>query len=250
MEFYESISRYYDLIFPVDSGTVEFLAGRATDGRPCLDAACGTGGHAVALARRGYPVTGIDLDASMIERARAKGRGLPARFEVMDMAALSGVESLAVPGGYALVYCIGNSLVHLDSDDAILQALRGWRALLAEGGTLVVQIIHYDGILSRGAVGLPTLRDERHRLEFARHYDYAPGSSTVDFRTVLTVREGGEQQRIENSIPLRILKSSDLEALVARAGYTDLELFGGFDRKPLTLDCLPLVLTARNPGPA
>ena len=34
-----------------------------------LDAACGTGVHAIALAQRGYRVAGADLSAGMIERA-------------------------------------------------------------------------------------------------------------------------------------------------------------------------------------
>jgi len=251
--FYDAISPYYDQIFPVDPGTVEFLAERAVPARPCLDVACGTGGHAVALARKGHRVTGVDLDASMIERAREKGRGLPVRFEVMDMTALAGAQGIAHAAaseeGYGLVYCIGNSLVHLDSDEIIRQALSGWRTLLAPGGRLVVQIIHYDGVLARGEVGLPTIRDERHGLEFVRSYEYSPGGATVQFRTVLSVQEGGVPRRIEGSIPLRILKAADLEAIVRAAGFVDLELFGGFGGGPLTPESLPLVLTARRPAP-
>jgi len=37
-----------------------------------LDAGCGTGRVAIELARRGMDVTGIDVDASMLEKARAK----------------------------------------------------------------------------------------------------------------------------------------------------------------------------------
>jgi len=37
-----------------------------------LDAGCGTGRVAIELAARGVDVVGVDLDASMIERARAK----------------------------------------------------------------------------------------------------------------------------------------------------------------------------------
>ena len=36
-----------------------------------LDAACGTGQHALALASLGYPTAGADLSPGMIERARA-----------------------------------------------------------------------------------------------------------------------------------------------------------------------------------
>jgi len=42
-----------------------------------LDLGCGTGGHAVELARRGYQVTGVDLSQSMLEQARAKSAALP-----------------------------------------------------------------------------------------------------------------------------------------------------------------------------
>ena len=37
-----------------------------------LDAGCGTGRVAVELARRGLDVTGVDVDASMLEEARSK----------------------------------------------------------------------------------------------------------------------------------------------------------------------------------
>ena len=41
-----------------------------------LDACCGTGDLALAAARRGGTVTGLDFSERMLERARAKGRGL------------------------------------------------------------------------------------------------------------------------------------------------------------------------------
>jgi len=37
-----------------------------------LDIGCGTGRHAIELARRGYTVTGIDLSAAQLQRARQK----------------------------------------------------------------------------------------------------------------------------------------------------------------------------------
>jgi 2-polyprenyl-3-methyl-5-hydroxy-6-metoxy-1,4-benzoquinol methylase len=37
-----------------------------------LDIGCGTGRHAIELARRGYTVTGVDLSESQLARAREK----------------------------------------------------------------------------------------------------------------------------------------------------------------------------------
>jgi SAM-dependent methyltransferase len=51
-----------------------------------LDLGCGTGELALALARRGHQVTGIDISPVAIEAARAKAaaEGLTVRFEVGD----------------------------------------------------------------------------------------------------------------------------------------------------------------------
>ena len=42
--------------------------------RRVLDAACGSGGHALWLARQGYEVTGADVSPVMIALAQAEGR--------------------------------------------------------------------------------------------------------------------------------------------------------------------------------
>jgi SAM-dependent methyltransferase len=56
-------------------GEADFVEGLGP--RSVLDAGCGTGRVAVELARRGIEVTGVDVDPSMLEVARAKGPDLP-----------------------------------------------------------------------------------------------------------------------------------------------------------------------------
>jgi 2-polyprenyl-3-methyl-5-hydroxy-6-metoxy-1,4-benzoquinol methylase len=60
-------------------------------GMHVLDAGCGPGRHALALARRGITVTGVDLSPDFIELARAAADDelLPIRFDVMDVRALT-----------------------------------------------------------------------------------------------------------------------------------------------------------------
>jgi len=40
--------------------------------RQILDVGCGTGRHAIELAKRGYQVTGIDLSEDQLKKAREK----------------------------------------------------------------------------------------------------------------------------------------------------------------------------------
>jgi SAM-dependent methyltransferase len=242
MDFYESISAYYDRIFPTDPQVLSFLDSRISPASRILDIACGTGGYSIALAERGHRVTGIDLDAAMIQSARGKAQDLDEApdFRVMDMLSMTA----SIDYGFDLIFCIGNSLVHLETDEQIGLLLADCRTLLRSGGVLVVQIINYDRILAQGLTSLPTLRDDSITLEFLRHYDLDPTGGVVIFRTELRVGRGADRQVIHNQIPLRIVTSARLAQLVQTTGFQAIELLGGFDGRPLSLESLPLILSA------
>ena len=241
MDFYTSISAYYDRLFPTDAKALLFLDSRVEPGSRILDIACGTGGYSLALAQKGHRVTGVDLDRAMIRSAGSKVRdsNLAPDFRVMDM--LSMTEAL--DPGFDLIFCIGNSLVHLETDEQVGQLLADCRTLLRPEGALVLQIINYDRILAQGLTGLPTLREDD--LEFLRFYEVDPAGGVVIFRTELRVGGDRDQRVIRNQVPLRIVGKERLRRLVRTAGFQNLELFGDFDGRPFDPESLPLILSVR-----
>ena len=74
-------------------------------GSRVLDAGCGTGRVGIELARRGYQVAGVDLDAGMLAQARAVAPDLP--WVEADLAAFDPAEH-GLPGGFDLVVAAGN----------------------------------------------------------------------------------------------------------------------------------------------
>ncbi len=242
--FYQSIAPWYDQIFPVDPGAVSFAAQRiglpaaGVSGLSVLDAGCGTGGLALALAGLGFKVTGIDSDAEMIRLATEKCRAIPdARFEIMD---LRDAPSRFYAASFTAVICFGNTLVHLVSREEISGFIRKVRGMLKKDGLFLVQILNYDRILDQGLTVLPTLEDDKIRFE--RTYRPEAGSERLWFRTVLTVKPGPKV--IENSVPLIPLRRGELAGMLANAGFGRVEWFGDFNGGPLTDASLPMIAAA------
>lgn len=96
-----------------------------------LDAACGTGRHAVRLAERGHTVVGVDQSAAMLERARAK---IPAgRF-------LEGtLTDLPLPDASVDAAVCALALVHVpDLAPAVSELAR----VVRPGGRIVISDVH------------------------------------------------------------------------------------------------------------
>jgi len=94
---------------------VEFLVKTLGASPPArvLDLPCGTGRHALELARRGFAVTGIDLSAAGLAQARAEASQLG-----LDVQFLRGDMRGVVPGApFDAAYCFGNSFGYLSHDD-------------------------------------------------------------------------------------------------------------------------------------
>lgn len=89
MNVFQSYADYYDVIYQDKNYGAEcdflkaiFSKYSSKSVRSILDLGCGTGGHSLILAERGYRVTGIDISSKMLEisRKKAKERKLNIEF--------------------------------------------------------------------------------------------------------------------------------------------------------------------------
>jgi SAM-dependent methyltransferase len=96
-----------------------------------LDVPCGSGRHALALAARGYDVTGVDLSDDAIARATEAAGALPARFVRADM------RDFPVEAPFDAAICMGNSIGYFGAEGmaALFDRLA---AALRPGGKLVI----------------------------------------------------------------------------------------------------------------
>jgi SAM-dependent methyltransferase len=225
--------------------------------RSVLDAACGTGMHAVAFARRGLHCAGADLSPAMITQARLNAERAGVRVELA--AAGFGEISAALPGPFDAVTCLGNSLPHLPDDSALARCFSDFAALLPPGGTLVIQNRNYDRLLRERQRFMPVSARAGAEGEtlFLRITDFpsadaAPGSpaeESVEFTIVTLKKRGGAWSQSVQTTPLRALRRSTLETALGTAGFTKVQVYGGYGREPWdSAAAMDIVMVARKKG--
>jgi glycine/sarcosine N-methyltransferase len=150
-DYYETFAADYDWLFDDDkvaSGSAVShpatarLLERVGHGRAVLDAACGTGIGSAALARRGFRVHASDGSDAMVAMAAARFRR--EHLEIPLARCLWADLPAAIGERFDVVLCLGNSLVHTASREAMVEALTGLRRMARPGGHVVVDSRNWE----------------------------------------------------------------------------------------------------------
>ena len=150
-DFYGGLAADYDWIFDDQTlasgyavnapGPARLLA-RIDPASTVLDAACGTGTDAAALARRGFRVHATDASPAMVEVAAA--RFAREALKIPLQRCLWADLPSAIGERFDVVLCTGNALVHAAGRDAMVQALTGLRRMARPGGHVVVDSRNWE----------------------------------------------------------------------------------------------------------
>jgi SAM-dependent methyltransferase len=223
---------YEEKDYEAECDLVERVFATYGDGsfRSILDLGCGTGNHAIPLARRGYDVVGVDISEAMLERARAKaGAGGP-EFELGD------IRDVRLGRAFDAVLVLFAVLGYQRADDDVLAALRTAREHLRPGGLLLFDVWYGPAVLrERPGHRERTVEDGPRRLVRSSdgRLDTDRNICTVDFRLQRFV--GDELvEATEETHEMRYFFPDELEQFLADAGLRLLRLgaFPDVDAEP------------------
>jgi SAM-dependent methyltransferase len=198
----------------------------AVGARRVLDAACGTGRHALALAANGYQVVGADLSAGMIQQALENAAAVDE--QVRFVTAGFGELASRVGTGFDALLCLGNSLPHALSLTTLEATLNDFSAVLRPGGLLLVQNRNFDAVLAnRDRWMEPQAHREGEReWLFIRFYNFNP-DATLTFNLITLSREGkGPWRQSAQATRLMPWQASTLLEQIAAAGFGEITAYG------------------------
>lgn len=231
--YYDAIAERYHFFFrdwtaamQRESGALRRLY-RDRGVKRVLDASCGAGTQAIALALHHYEVTAADPSPKMLMRAQENARN----HGVVDDITFVRADFLSLPrtviGPYDAVITKGNALPHLISDDDWLSALRGFYDLLRPGGMLTIGLRDFDLLIEDRPRFVPRHlhdTDPNQDVIVFDVYDWQNTDPlTVTFNTFLVSGKGDDYAVTRFPVTYRAITREEAVALVTAAGFTDIQ---------------------------
>lgn len=230
---------YADKDYEGECDQLEAIFARFLKAKPrtILDLGCGTGGHAIPLAKRGYAVTGVDRSAEMVARGRAKAESLAARGLPAPDLHVGDLQSFDLGRSFDVAVSMFAVMGYLASPDSLHAALSNAREHLEPGGLLVFDVWSGPALLASPPVDRyrsTTVGPERV-IRFARP-QLSLVDQTVDVRyTILRMHGDRVVEETEESHVMRFFFPREIDLALRAAGFKLLHLspVGALDA-PLT----------------
>jgi SAM-dependent methyltransferase len=246
----------YDLEDASDTGVAFYRALARETGGPVLELACGTGRAAIPIAREGIAVTGVDIVPGMIERARTKSVGLPARWLVGD------ARTVALGERFRLVFLTGNAfqafvtnadqeallqrvLAHLDARGVFAFETRNplLPGVAPPAGLFVTLDAHEE------AAGAPFVNAQGHRVHVSRTRRYDHVAQVLHLTSYHRWSDGTRDHVRVARTALRYTFPQELAALLHYNGFRIVRQYGDWTGEPLSAASPSIIAVCQRRSP-
>jgi ubiquinone/menaquinone biosynthesis C-methylase UbiE len=262
---YDAFADIYDLEYGTTTVDLDFYLEHAQAAQsPVLELACGTGRLALRVAEAGIPIVGIDSSEQMLAVAREKA----ARLEASGAAPIqplpvewvqADMRDFDLGRGFGLAMIPARSFLHLlDPPDQVQTLNRVYRHLLPEGKLVLNLFVPNLRIIAEHSASTgQMLRYRRAYTDPAsgrrvsvwesRRYDVHRQRIHQKFRYEELDKDGEVLSTRYRGYTLCYIWPREMEHLLVRCGFEELELYGGFERQPFDERSSEQIWVARRP---
>jgi len=201
--------------------------------RSVIDVACGTGRHAVRLAKLGYEVAALDKSDSMLKEAMrfAKAEGVTVDFRQ------GSYQAIPFKRKFDGLMCIGSAFNYNMTIEDAIRTLAEFRRVLRKGGKVVIDMVNflellphidfrqpYSDIYERNGLVMATII--RYKL------DELTGAWIHDEFGIVNAR--GEVQTFHDVSEFRVITYHEFKHCLAHVrGFGSAQCYGNWtDRSP------------------
>lgn len=215
---------------------------KVSPGSRLLDAPCGIGRRALALAARSFHVIAVDPNDVGIEAAKARVPPNLRPFLRFGTAPVERMPGLREDERFDCILCLDHALGRETSEKeaAFLARLRKH---LAPGGVLVMDLLHRDFFAVRSKPFSFHVIGSVEQHEF-RSFDPLTGVLELTWKFYERVGED-LRHRTDSSVKMRLLTPHEADSLLEAAGWHVDAAYGGWGHEAVSAERRKLVLVAR-----
>jgi SAM-dependent methyltransferase len=220
-------------------------------GPRALDICCGMGRITAELARRGFAMTGVDITESLLETARED-----AVYEGLDIEyVLADARSFVRPCFFDTAVNLYISFGYFEKPEDDLLLARNVYESLKPGGTFIIETLGKE-IAVRDFT--PGEWFERAGYTVLTEYEAVDSWAALKNRWILIrnsfaageaasapLRPGEAPLRTEKTFTQRLYSATELRALLFKAGFAGVDLYGGWDERPYDQNAEILIAVGR-----
>jgi ubiquinone/menaquinone biosynthesis C-methylase UbiE len=189
-----------------------------------LDLACGEGAFAVAMAKKSFQVTGVDLSPNMLQFARERAEKENAKVEFL----LQDMRYLPFEERFDLVTCWYDSLNYLLQLEELEKAFAGVYRTLKKGGLFIFDMnTTYGLVVNWQRYPCNVEQDTSELFEIHRpSYDFEKNIATLMITGF--IKEGNSWIRIDEEHMERGYSLKEIRQCLKKIGLQELGCWGSF----------------------
>ncbi len=200
-----------------------------------LDLCCGPGRFSIAMARRGFTITGVDRSEYLLEIAKRRSslEGFNIEWVPEDM------RNFVRPESYDLTLCMFTSFGYFEKHSDNMKVLHNIRISLRQGGKLILELMGKEVLasifspISSDELEDGTLLVQKHRIE--------DGWKKIHNEWLII-----ENDRVKNRWKFShwLYSAAELENMLQAAGFSVQHIYGNIHGKPYDSEASRLVIIA------
>jgi SAM-dependent methyltransferase len=196
-------------------------------GASILDCPCGYGRHSIELARRGYKMTGQDLNGFFIRKARAlaKKANVSLRLIKKDM------RKIPYKNEFDYAINLFSSFGYLENENEDQKVLDQTMRALRLGGRFILDVINRDYVIHTYKVSDYSEVESGMVTIINREFDSIAGRNN---ERRLRIWSNGKREETFHS--MRMYTVAELIKMLQKSGFNIRHIYGGYNMETLTIN--------------